>query len=119
MNVVVLGASDNPERYSYKAVALLQEKKHRVFPVHPKVLEILGVKVSPSLKDIQEPIHTVSVYLSSAVSSALKEEIISCKPKRVIFNPGAENPELEKDLIASGITVLEACTLVMLSTGQF
>jgi hypothetical protein len=119
MNVAVLGASDNPERYAYKAVKLLQEKGHQIFPINPKLENILGIKVYASLSQVTEPLDTISVYLSAAVSSSLREQIVSAKAKRIIFNPGAENIGLENDLRSSGVLVLEACTLVMLTTGQF
>jgi predicted CoA-binding protein len=119
VNVAVLGASDNPERYSYQAVQLLREKGHRVFPVNPKLKEIEGVRVYPSLKELPEPVHTLSVYLSKEHSSKLAPEILGISPQRILFNPGAENPELEAQLSSKGIRTLEACTLVLLRTNQF
>ena len=119
MRVAVLGASDNPERYSYKAVTLLKKEGHAVLPVNPKLESIEGVPVFASLDKVPGPIDTVSVYLSPEHSSKLEKEILSARPKRLIFNPGAENPELAAKASAKGIHTLEACTLVLLTTGQF
>ena len=119
MNVAVIGASDNPERYSYQAVKLLQEHGHKVFPVHPKLKEIEGVKVYASVKEIPEAIDTLSLYVSPEISSKMAEELTGAKPRRIIFNPGAENPALEEAAQKKGLQTLEACTLVMLRTGQF
>ena len=119
MNVAVIGASNRPERYSCQAVRLLKEKGHKVYPVHQRLKEIDGIPVYPSIKDIQDPIDTVSLYVAADISSNLEEDIIAQKPKRVIFNPGAENPELESKVRGKGISAINACTLVMLRTGQF
>ncbi len=119
MNVAVIGASNNPEKYSNQAVRLLKEKGHTVFPVHPSIKEIDGAKVYPSIRDILQPVDTVSLYVSKALSSGLAEAIFAKKPRRIIFNPGAENDELEAQAAAKGIRTLNACTLVMLRTNQF
>jgi uncharacterized protein len=119
MNVPVLGASPDPERYSHMAVKMLVEKGHTVFPVHPKSADIAGIPSFKRLADIPSPIHTVTVYVGPERSNALAEEILAAKPERVIFNPGAENEELARRLRANGIETLEACTLVLLRTGQF
>ena len=119
MTVAVLGASDNPERYSNKAVRFLLEKGHEVFPVHPSLKEIDGLKVYASLKDLPKPIDTLTLYLSEERSSMVASEILALKPRRIIFNPGAENPGLEAKAAAEGIKTLEACTLVLLRTDQF
>ena len=119
MRVVVMGASNKPERYSYKAVMFLKEKGHEVFPVHPLLKEIEGMKVYPSIKDVKGPVDTVSLYISKDISSKLADEIIQKAPRRIIFNPGAENPEFEAKAAAQGIETLEACTLVLLRTNQF
>ena len=119
MNVAVIGASNDPEKYSYQAVRLLKEKGHTVFPVHSTLLEIEGMKVYSSIKDIQSPVDTVSLYIAMEVSTRLAEDIFSKKPRRIIFNPGAENHDLEFKAAAKGIKTLNACTLVMLRTNQF
>jgi len=119
--VVVLGASDNPERYSNQAVRLLIEHAHDVIPVHPTLKSVEGLPVSAELGDIsgEEKIDTLTVYVSPGVSAKLADSIMTLKPGRVIFNPGSENPELIEQLEANDIPVEEACTLVLIRTGQF
>lgn len=119
MNVAVIGASDNPERYSYMAVKLLQEKGHQVFPVHKRIQDIDGVKVYASMSDIADPLDTVSLYVASDISSSLADDIFKKNPRRIIFNPGAENNDLTIQAKAKGIMPVNGCTLVMLKTGQF
>lgn len=119
MNVCVLGASQNPERYSYMAVKMLAGQGHVVLPVHPTLGEIDGIRVFRRLADIPLSVHTVTVYLAPGRSAPLAGEILAARPVRVIFNPGAENEELARALREAGIATLEACTLVLLRTGQF
>ena len=119
MNVAVLGASGNPDRYSYQAVKKLSEKGHVPLPVRPDLEEIEGIPVYKSLRDIADPVDTITVYLSAARSSQIADDIVAHGARRVIFNPGAENPELSTRLRAGGMEVMEACTLVLLSTNQF
>jgi uncharacterized protein len=119
-NVIVLGASDKPDRYSNKAIKMLLEKGHTPFPVHPKLTEIDGLKVYASLEDIKDiKVDTITVYVNPEISNSLLEAILAINPKRVIFNPDTENPELEAKLEEADIETIQACTLVMLSTGQF
>ncbi len=119
MKVAVLGASNKPDRYSYKAVMLLKEKGHTVYPVHPTLTEIEGIPVFPSLRRLPAAPDVISVYLGPANQRAIAEEMLQSRPRRVIFNPGAENPDLAARLQAAGIEPLNACTLVLLRTGQF
>ncbi len=119
MNAAVLGASNKPERYSYQAVKLLAEKGHAVFPVNPALAAIDGMPAFRKLADIPVPIHTLTVYVGHERSTALAAAILAARPQRVIFNPGAENPALAQQLQATGIQVQNACTLVLLRTGQF
>ena len=114
-----MGASNKPERYSFQAVKLLAEKGHAVFPVHPALATIDGVPVFKQLGDIPVPLHTLTVYVGPERSTALAAAILAARPQRVIFNPGAENPVLAQQLQAAGIQVENACTLVLLRTGQF
>ena len=118
-NVAILGASRNPERYSYKAQKLLTEHGHRVFPVHPTLADVEGVAVSARLGDLSEKIDTLTVYLGPARSRPLVEEIVELAPGRVILNPGTEDAELEQRLGEAGVPFEKACTLVLLNTGQF
>ncbi len=119
MRVVVLGASPDKERYSNMAQLELMDAGHEVVPVHPKYDEIEGIPVVASLKSVPGPVDTLTVYVGPKLILPLIAEIVALKPKRVILNPGTESPELEKALKAASIPFLEACTLVMLRTGQF
>lgn len=117
--VAVLGASTNKERYSFKAVRMLKEHDHRPIPVHPAGHIVDGVAALKSLSDIKESVDTVTCYVNNKISDGEFEHIVGLKPRRVIFNPGAENEDLAAKLEAAGIEVVRACTLVMLRTGQF
>lgn len=117
--VVIVGASDNPERYSHRALLSLQQHGHAVVPVHPKLVEIEGIAVVADLSTITGAVDTVTMYVGAAISGGLTEKLIALKPRRVIFNPGAENAVLAEALQQAGIACVEACTLVLLSTGQF
>lgn len=119
MNVAVIGASDKPDRFSYQAVKLLQKEGHRVFPVHSRIKSIEGTPVFASIQDVPETIDTVSMYVAADISDTLTADILACNPRRIIFNPGAENPRLAAQAQSKGIQILEDCTLVMLRTGQF
>lgn len=119
MNVAVLGASNKPDRYSHKAVQMLDEYGHTVYPVHPRAKEVDGNPVFAELGLIPDPVDTVTMYVSPAVSDGMGDEILAAGPRRVIFNPGAENPVLAERLRKAGVEVVEACTLVMLKTRQF
>jgi predicted CoA-binding protein len=119
MIVAVLGASNKPERYSFQAVKLLVEKGHEVFPVNPVLAAVDGIPVFKQLADIPVPIHTITMYLGSERSTELAAAILAARPQRVIFNPGAENPDLAQRLQAGHIEAWNACTLVLLRTGQF
>lgn len=119
-NVIVVGASNKPERYSYQAVKLLKELGHNPLAVHPKIKQIDSLPVYSSLKDIKDvKIDTITIYINPEISSDFYEQIFALKPARVIFNPGTENPELIDKLTEAGIHTIEACTLVLLRTGQF
>ena len=118
-HVVVLGASDKPHRYSYKAVELLREKGYDPIPVHPRAREVSGIPVRASLAEVTEDVDTVTLYVNATVSSGMAEEILALRPRRIIFNPGAENEELAARCGESGIEAVRACTLVLLKTEQF
>ena len=117
--VVIMGASNNPERYSHRALLLLQKHGHEVVPVHPKLAEIEGIPVVADVGLISGPVDTVTMYVGAAISSGLQEKLFALKPGRVIFNPGAENASLADALQKAGIACENACTLVLLNAGQF
>ena len=119
MKTLVIGASTKPERYSYKAVNSLLDHNHEVVPMSVKRGEIRGLKILNDKPPLEE-IHTVTLYVSSKNQPEYYDYIINkIKPKRVIFNPGTENPEFEKKVKEAGIEATIACTLVLLSTDQF
>jgi predicted CoA-binding protein len=121
-NVVILGASDNSSRYSYMAMKLLEEHGHRTILVHPLLKEVEGRQVFENLslaKAANSVIDTLTVYVNPELSSKVADEILKLAPKRVIFNPGTENSELYKKLEEAKIKYEEACTLVLLRTGQY
>ena len=90
-----------------------------VFPVHPKFLEIDGIPAYHSLAEVPSALDTITVYVSPELSNLMRDQILQAKPRRVIFNPGAENAVLAQALKEAGIATLNACTLVLLTTGQF
>jgi predicted CoA-binding protein len=118
-NVAVLGASPKPDRYANRAMRLLAEKGYRPIPVNPAFDEIEGEVCFPNLSAIQEPVHTITLYVGPARSTPLIEEIVATKPQRIIMNPGAENDALAEAASGAGIEVVEGCTLVMLQAGLF
>ena len=122
-NVLILGASAKPDRYSNMAMNRLHEHGHQTVLVSPSVAEINKQKVYPNLEsariDLKSPIDTITVYVNPDISTPLVQDMIKLKPKRIIFNPGTENLNIEEALKKTGIDVIHACTLVMLSTKQF
>ena len=115
---LVLGASENPERYSNKAIHRLRIHNHPVVAIGNragKVEDVEIIKEHPPIEDID----TVTLYLNPANQKPYYDYIISLKPERIIFNPGTENDELERLAVKAGIKVQEACTLVLLGTGQY
>lgn len=119
MKVAILGASSKPDRYANLAQVKLLAHGHAVIGINPGLPDLGGVQVVRSIVDLPPEVDTLTVYVGPERSSDLSEEILSYGFRRVIFNPGAENPELAAALRESGVEPLEACTLVMLSTGQF
>ncbi|HMO51968.1 MAG TPA: CoA-binding protein [Kiritimatiellia bacterium] len=120
MKVAVLGASPKPERYANQAVRLLREFGHDVIPVTPAHTEVAGVPAAPNLEALPEGgVDTVTVYVSPAHSATMTSALLRLRPRRVIFNPGAENPALAEALRHAGIEVEDACTLVLLRLGAF
>lgn len=118
-NVVVIGASKNEERYSNKAMKMLMEYGHNPIPVAPATERVLDRKAYGTPAEVSGPIDTVSMYVGPARQGAMLDEIIRLEPRRVIFNPGTENPAEYHRFEAASIEVIEACTLVLLRTGQF
>ena len=115
---LVLGASANPSRYSYLAVNSLQARGHEVIAIGRKPGMVGKVPVGTEAKDIQD-LDTVTLYLNPANQKQYYDYVLSLHPKRIIFNPGAENQEFASLAKEKGIATQEACTLVLLSTGQY
>lgn len=115
---LVLGASENPSRYSYLAMNRLINHGHPVVAIGKKQGMVAGVPIEKEKKDFDN-VDTVTLYLNPLHQQQYYNYIISLKPKRIIFNPGAENDELADLAIKNGIKPMEACTLVLLSTGQY
>ncbi len=115
---LVLGASDNPERYSNLAINRLRAKQHPVAGIGARKATVGDVNIETEpiqLKDVD----TVTIYLNPSHQKEYYDYILSLHPKRIIFNPGAENRELYDLAMKQGIEAQEACTLVLLSTGQY
>ncbi len=115
---LVLGASENPDRYSNKAILKLLSKGKEVMAIGKIAGQVNGVDILTQ-QTPSDDVDTVTLYLNPLHQKPYYDYIISLKPRRIIFNPGAENEELERIAAVQGIDVLEACTLVMLSTGQY
>lgn len=116
---LILGASPDPERYSYKAAERLLSKGHEIELFALKSAELFGHTIKTDLDTVDRDIHSVTMYLAPVHQMYYKDFLIELKPQRVIFNPGAENPALEKQLEEHGIEPVEACTLVLLSLSQY
>jgi predicted CoA-binding protein len=117
--VLILGASENPMRYSHMATMMLLEYGHQPILVGKSGDVVAGIPILRSIPDHLQTVDTITLYLNPLHQVTHYETIISLKPGRVIFNPGTENPELMEKLDAANIPYLEACTLVMLRAGQF
>jgi uncharacterized protein len=115
---LVLGASDNPSRYSFLALQRLRSHGHPVVAIGKKLTMVDDVPIEKEKKD-WDNVDTVTLYLNPMHQEQYYDYILSLKPKRIIFNPGAENNELADLAAKNGITPIEACTLVLLSTNQF
>jgi predicted CoA-binding protein len=116
---LIIGASTKPGRYALLAAEMLDDHGHPAVLFGKKEGVVRGNKILTSLNEIPADIDTVTMYLSENNQTEYEDFIIDLKPKRVIFNPGAENFEFEDRLQSAGIEPIEACTLVMLSTGQY
>jgi len=115
---LVLGASDNPSRYSFLAIQRLRAQGYPVKAVGLKHSVVEDVVIETQTLPF-EGVDTVTLYLSPQHQPQYYDYILSLSPRRIIFNPGAENPELKALADQKGIETLEACTLVMLSTAQY
>lgn len=115
---VVIGASDNPARYAFQAVNRLKSHGHEVVPVGIRKGQVAGLDIHTDKPEI-ESVDTVTLYVGPQNQPSWYDYILDLKPKRIIFNPGTENYELERKAREQGIQTIEACTLVMLSVGNY
>ncbi|GGC88575.1 CoA-binding protein [Flavobacterium lutivivi] len=118
MKTLVIGASTNPERYSFKAINSLLNHNHSVVAIGQKIGEVSGVKIQTKQIPLKN-IDTVTLYVNAKNQRDYYNYILQLQPKRVIFNPGTENPEFYQLLKSNNIEVEVACTLVLLATNQY
>ena len=117
---VIVGATTNQGRYAYLAAESLVEHNHEIVPIGIKSGTVFGkpildIREKPAIPDVD----TITLYIGPRHQPEWYDYLIGLKPKRIIFNPGTENPEFEKKAEQAGILTMEACTLVMLRTGQY
>ena len=115
---LVLGASTKPDRYAFKAVTMLVEKGHSVIAIGQNGGEVAGINIRTKNIPLAN-INTVTLYLNPTRQREYYNYILEAKPKRVVFNPGTENPEFYQLLELNKIKVEVACTLVLLATNQY
>jgi len=115
---LIIGASPDETRYAYKAAHMLKRFQYDIVNIGIKKGEVAGVPIEKP-GNIHPDIHTITLYIGPALQVNYYDYILKTNPERVIFNPGTENPELEILLEQHGIEPVEACTLVLLSTGQY
>lgn len=118
MKTLIIGASNNPSRYSYKAAHLLKSKGFDIIPFGVKKGEVAN-EVMLNNWDSNWEVDTVTMYINKTLQIEYYDKIIALKPRRVIFNPGTENTEFYQLLTAKNIEFEEACTLVLLSTDNY
>ncbi|RAI91627.1 CoA-binding protein [Algoriphagus yeomjeoni] len=117
---LIVGATTNKSRFAYFAADRLANNGIPFLPIGIKSGEVFGHKIldlrsKPDLHNI----HTITLYIGPAHQEEWIDYLISLQPKRIIFNPGTENPVFFQKAKAAGIDVLPACTLVMLNTNQY
>ena len=117
---LIVGASTNAARYGYVATHMLKDHDHEIVPIGIKKGEVAGKQIlnlreKPEVKDVD----TITLYIGAQNQPEWYDYLLSLKPKRIVFNPGTENPEFEKLAREQNIETEEACTLVLLRTGQY
>ncbi|MCG9899390.1 MAG: CoA-binding protein [Sediminibacterium sp.] len=117
-NTLVLGASDKPDRYSYMAVERLKAHGHSVWALGSKKGNVHETPIETEIDTVPD-LDTITLYLNPSRQEMYYDYILNLAPKRIIFNPGTENDALVEMARAKGIQTIEACTLVMLATGQY
>ncbi len=117
-NTLIIGATPNKERYAYKAAERLTNAGHQIFLCGIKRGTVCGKQITNDWEKFMN-IDTVTLYVGPGRQKEYIDKIISIKPKRVIFNPGTENPEFQTKLSKAGIQYEESCTLVLLSLNKY
>lgn len=117
---VIIGATPNPSRYAFMAAQSLKSYKHDFVPIGIKKGDVQGQPIQqitdkPEIKDVD----TITMYIGPQRQPPWYDYLLSLKPRRIIFNPGSENPEFARLAESKGVEVIEACTLVMLRTSQY
>lgn len=115
---LVVGASEKPDRYSYKAIRALRAQGHEVIAFGLRPGQVADVPFQTTW-DPTWRVDTVTLYINPQVQAAYQQDILALKPKRILFNPGTENPVFAAQLREAGIETEEACTLVLLSIQQY
>lgn len=118
MKTLVLGASTNPTRFSYKAVKSLLRHNTEVVAVGRRAGEIEGIEIHNTPRPFND-IHTILIYLNTENQKAYYKYMLGLNPKRIIFNPGAENPEFAAMAEKSKIEVVNDCSVVMINTDKY
>jgi len=116
---LVLGASDNHDRTSYRALHQLQSNGHPIYAIGKREAQVGQTLIHTSLIGLDQPVDTCTMYLNAQNQKEWYNEILRIKPNRIIFNPGSENPELEQLAEMNGIETERACTLVLLATNKY
>jgi len=115
---MIIGATPNPSRYAHKAATRLVYTGHKIVNIGVKKGSAADKPIEKADK-IYDDIHTITLYIGASKQKEYYDDILKTKPKRLIFNPGAENPELYKLAEENGIEVTNACTLVLLASSQY
>lgn len=115
---LVLGASENPSRYANMAIRRLRQYGHPVVGLGLRKGQVMDVDITTERSPLED-VDTVTLYMRAENQEPYLDYILALKPKRIIFNPGTENMKLETLAEEQGIQCLEACTLVMLGSGQY
>ena len=115
---LVIGASENPVRYSNMAIQSLRKHGNEVVALAKRAGKVTDTPIQTEFPEADD-IDTVTLYVGAKRQPEYYNQLLELKPKRVIFNPGTENDELSELLQQNGIETIEACTLVMLNTGQY
>ncbi len=115
---LIIGASNNPDRYAYRAAHSLKNNGHEFIPFGVKRGEVAGKPIIHEFP-ANEDVDTITLYINPSLQKQYYDQILELHPKRIIFNPGTENKELRDLAEAEGIDTEYACTLVLLGSGQY